>query len=124
MKVEVLAGEFSVCKVGDYGGVDLGAEFTFTGSTDGERSLVCPAGAVPEGTLAREDGWRGMRVEGTLDFGLVGVLAGLSAALAGAGVGIFAVSTYDTDYLFVKGADLGRAVETLRAAGYGVEGAA
>lgn len=123
MKLEVLPGEFSVCKVGDYGEVDLSAEFVFTGATDGEKSLVCPTELVPAQTLAREDGWRGMRVEGPLDFSLVGVLAALSGTLAKAQVGIFAISTFDTDYLFVKEPDLARALAALRSAGHAAEGA-
>ena len=120
MKIEVLDPDFSVCKVAGYGGVDLGAPFTFMGTTDAERSLVCPTERVPAGTLAREDGWRGLRVEGPLDFSLTGILAGISSALASAGVGLFAVSTFDTDYVFVKGGDLESALEALAGAGFGI----
>ncbi|MBR6022708.1 MAG: ACT domain-containing protein [Kiritimatiellae bacterium] len=123
MKLEVLPGEFSVCKVRDYGEVDLSAKFVFTGATDGEKSLVCPTELVPAHTLAMADGWRGMRVEGPLDFSLVGVLSALSGVLAKAQVGIFAISTFDTDYLFVKEADLGRALAALRSANHAVGGA-
>jgi hypothetical protein len=67
------------------------------------------------------DGWRCLRVVGTLDFGLVGVLASLLVPLADAGFGVFCVSTFDTDCLFVKDADLARATEALRAAGHSVQ---
>jgi hypothetical protein len=69
--------------------------------------------------VAREDGWRAMRVVGTLDFSLTGILSGIATALADAKIGIFAVSTYDTDYILVKQENLDRAVEALKEAGYG-----
>ena len=118
MKIEVLAPAFSVCKVQGYEGVDCTAPFTFTASTDAEKSLVCPTERAPAETLAREDGWRGMRIAGQLDFALVGILARISSALAEAGVGLFAVSTFDTDYVFVKAANLPRALAALAAAGF------
>lgn len=110
----------SVCKVEDYAQVDLDAPFTFTGSTDEEKSLVCPTDLVPASTTAREDGWRAFRVEGTLDFSLVGILSALSGVLAENGIGIFAVSTYNTDYVLTKAADFERACDALRRAGYEV----
>lgn len=118
MKIEVLPPGFSVCKVQGYEAVDCTAPFTFTGSTDAEKSLVCPTSRVPEETLAREDGWRGVRIAGRLDFALVGILARISSALAAANIGLFAVSTFDTDYVFVKAADLPRALAALAAAGF------
>jgi hypothetical protein len=123
MKLEILSQLFSVCKVSDYGGVDFGAPFVFTGATDGEKSLVCPTALVPASTVARSDGWRAFRVAGTLDFSLVGILVGLSKTLADAGVGIFAISTFDTDYILTKAEDFDRALAALRAAGHDVAGA-
>ena len=120
MKLEVLPQLFSVCKVDDYSGVDFGAPFVFTGATDGEKSLVCPTALVPAITVARSDGWRALRVAGTLDFSLVGILAGLSKTLADAGVGIFAISTFDTDYILTKAEDFDRALVALRTAGHDV----
>ena len=77
-----------------------------------ELSLVCPDGELPEGVRA-ERGWRAFKVEGPLDFALTGILAGLAAPLAEAGISIFAISTFDTDYLLVRAADLERAREVL-----------
>ena len=65
-----------------------------------------------------EKGWRGLMVRGPLDFSLVGIIAALAAALAGAGIPIFALSTFDTDYLLVKERDLFHALEVLNASGY------
>ncbi len=122
MKLDVLKESFSVCKVASYEGVDLGAPFVFTGSTDAEKSLVCQTERVPAATLAREDGWRAFRIEGQLDFSLVGILARISSVLAAEKIGIFAVSTFDTDYILVKAENLGRALAALDRAGYETNG--
>ena len=80
--------------------------------TDRELSIVAPEEAVP-GEVTAQRGWRAMRVVGTLDFSIVGVLARLTGACAGADVPVFVVSTYDTDIVMVKAEDAGRAVEAL-----------
>ncbi len=77
-----------------------------------ELSLVCREDELPEGVRA-ERGWRAFKVGGPLDFALTGILAGLAAPLAEAGISIFAISTFDTDYLLVRAADLERAREVL-----------
>lgn len=116
MEIEPLSGSFTVCKADAPDPALIGAPFVFTASTDAERSLVCPTALVPAATLAREDGWRGFRVAGSLDFGLIGILARITAALASAKIGVFVVSTFDTDYIFVKEAAFARAVDLARAA--------
>ena len=118
MKIKVLEKEFSVCKVRAFAPEICKGEFWFAAQTDEELSLVCQSEFAPESTIECSDGWRAMRIEGVLDFSLVGILAKISDVLARAQVGIFAVSTYNTDYILVKGADLMRAAEALRAAGY------
>ena len=120
MRIEVLEPEFTVCKVTDYSGVDLEGEFVFTGSTDVERSLVCPTTAVPDNTVSREDGWRAFRIVGQLDFSLVGVLSSVTSALAAEGIPVFAVSTFDTDYVLVRSRDLSDAADALRGSGFEV----
>ena len=119
LTLSALPGPFTVCKPREALWQDK--PFHFLARTDSERSLVCPTGDVPEDCEAREDGWRGLRVDGVLDFSLIGIFSRLSSALAAAGVSIFAVSTYDTDYLFVKDMDYDRALCALRAAGCGIE---
>lgn len=89
--------------------------------TADERSLVCAETDIPAGVIQVERGWQALRVAGTLDFSLTGVLAGLSATLAQADIPIFAVSTYDTDYILVKVGKLQAAVSALYAAGYEVQ---
>ena len=85
-----------------------------------ELSVVLPEENVPADWLA-ERGWRCLKVQGPLDFGLTGVLASLTVPLAGAGIPIFAISTYDTDYFLVHDADLSRAIEALSLHGNLVE---
>lgn len=118
MKLSILPERFTVCKLPE--GERMPQEkWCFTGITHRERSLVCPTAIVPAHTLAREDGWRGFYVdEGTLDFSLIGILAEISRVLAQAKVGIFVVSTFDTDYIFVKEQQLDKAILSLSEAGY------
>lgn len=118
MTIEKLTPKFSVCTVENYSLVDLNSEFCFVGKTDKERSLVCLTEQVPPNVICREDGWRALRICGVLDFSLIGILAGISATLARAGVGIFAISTYETDYILIKDEQFERAIEALRAAEY------
>jgi uncharacterized protein len=90
--------------------------------TPEELSIVCAAAAVPAGIKA-ERGWRSLRVAGRLDFSLTGVLASIAGPLAAADVSIFAVSTYDTDYVLVREQCLPAAIACLRKAGHEVTGA-
>ena len=90
---------------------------------EGELSIVCAEARVPADVRA-ERGWRALEVEGTIDFQELGVMHGLTGPLAGAGVSVLALSTFDTDVLVVREETLGRAVEALRAAGYAVDDAA
>ncbi|MEB3288979.1 MAG: ACT domain-containing protein [Leptolyngbya sp.] len=87
--------------------------------TPQELSLLVPED-VPIVADKTEPGWRGLMIEGTLDFGLTGVLAAIAQVLAEAQISIFALSTYDTDYIFVKADRLEAACEALRQAGYGL----
>ena len=81
--------------------------------TADELSLVCDEAAVPAGAQRVERGWRALRVHGPIAFDVTGVIAGLTAALAAAGIPVFALSTYDTDYLLVRESHLERALEVL-----------
>ena len=88
-------------------------------STPTEVSVVCPTSVAPKSENAH-DGWRLLTVRGPLEFSLTGIMAALAGALAAAGVSLFAVSTFDTDHVLVKGTDLDRAVAALREAGHEV----
>lgn len=74
--------------------------------------------SVPTNTTFRDDGWRAFRICGTLDFSLIGILSKISTILAEAEIGIFALSTYDTDYILVKKCNFEKAMAALRSAGY------
>ena len=113
--------DFSVCQVSDFTPEMLSLPFCFLARTDEEDSLVCPTAAVPADILAREDGWQALRIEGVLDSSLVGILAPIASLLAERRIPIFAVSTYNTDYVLVKAARMVEAIEALRSAGYTVE---
>ncbi|MBQ3866026.1 MAG: ACT domain-containing protein [Clostridia bacterium] len=118
MKLEVLKERFTVCKTASFPEALFDGGFVFIGKTDRERSLVCETSRVPADALTREDGWRAFRVAGQLDFSLVGILSKITSSLAAAGIGVFAVSTFDTDYVLVKEQDLENALSALCAAGY------
>ena len=121
MKLERLEYALSVCKLADVESIDLDRDFYFIGRTDSEISLVCRTEFAPDEALEREDGWRAFRISGQLDFSLIGVLSRISGILAESGVGIFAVSTYDTDYILVKEESFEKALDALRAEGYEIE---
>lgn len=122
LRLTVLETPLTICKVTDASCVDLSALSVpvFFARTTDEISLVCPAHCAPASALcvAREDGWRALRVSGTLDFSLTGIIAGISTALADSGVPVFCVSTFDTDYVLVKEDRLAEALSVLDAAGY------
>jgi len=120
MNLKILAQAFTVCQLPDMSGVDFSKEFLFFSKTDEELSLVCETSAVPAIALAREDGWRGFRVGGVLDFSLVGILAQISGILAAQKISIFAESTNNTDYIFTKADVFDRATHVLSAAGYAI----
>ncbi len=120
MEIKLIGRDFSVCKVEDYSQVDLTAEYCFIGRTGEENSLVCLTGKVPGNVLEREDGWRGFYIDGVLDFSLVGILARLSCLLAEHKISIFAISTFNTDYILVRQDKEQEAVRVLSSAGYQV----
>lgn len=118
MELERLDCKLTVCKLPDLSKADLTAEFFFIGKTDEEISLVCRTEDTPAETTAREDGWKGFRIQGTLDFSLTGILSKLTGILADHGIGIFAVSTYNTDYILVKEENFDRALKALASEKY------
>ena len=121
MVLKKLPYKLTVCKVADIKEIDLNTEFYFIGRTDEEISLVCKTEDTPVATTERDDGWRGFRIEGVLDFSLIGILSKLSGILAENSIGIFVVSTFNTDYILVKGENFERAITVLADAGYTVK---
>ena len=122
MRLKKLVYDLTVCKVADTDTINLELPFYFIGKTDEELSLVCRTEDTPANTTERDDGWRGFRIEGVLDFSLIGILSKISTILAENQIGIFAVSTYNADYILVKTENFDRAMDALSAAGYEVIG--
>lgn len=116
LTLALLADRYAVCRLAPRselpGWLDWSGALVSVSATAEELSIVCPADLVPEGLRAERD-WRAFKVEGPLDFALVGILAKLSGALAEAEVSLFAISTYDTDYLLVREAKLEAATAAL-----------
>ena len=120
MELKKIEHKLTVCKVADISSINMDADFYFLGKTDEELSLVCKTEDTPQNTLKRDDGWRGFRIQGVLDFSLIGILSKLSGILAENKIGIFAVSTYNTDYILVKEENYDRALKALASEGYTV----
>jgi len=122
LDLDVMPGTYAICRwkadqpVPDW--VNRGAFVSVT-RTPTELSAVCAAELVPAGTVC-ESPWRMFAVRGPLEFALTGVMASLASPLADAAVSLFAVSTYDTDYVLVRAGDIERALAALRNAGHRV----
>lgn len=118
MILERIRYDLTVCKVRKTSDIKVDSEFYFIGRTDEELSLVCKTEDVPSVTTERDDGWRGFRIKGILDFSLIGILSEISGILAENRIGIFAVSTYNTDYILVKKENFEHALNVLASKGY------
>lgn len=118
MEIKKIGYDFSICKVEDYSLVDFDKDFIFAGKTDEENSLVCPMSDVPSNVIEEDGNWKAFRIQGILDFSLVGILSAISGILAENKIGIFAVSTFNTDYILTKVENFERAMEVLACEGY------
>lgn len=118
MEIKKIDYDFTICKVKDYTLVNMEDAYCFIGKTDEEKSLVCRTGNVPENVIEQENGWKAFRIQGILDFSLIGVLSKIAALLAENNIGIFVISTYNTDYIFVKEEKVFEALQLLDDAGY------
>lgn len=116
LKMSLLDINLGVCRLASNDAVPAWgtkSQFFSVTKTEEELSIVCEEQYIPEGVNC-EGSWRALKVEGPLDFSLVGILSKISSALAAVKVSIFAISTYDTDYILVKSKDIDKAVEALR----------
>ena len=124
MRVVALLARLAVCRLPSGSPIpawiDAGGEFVAMTRTPDELSIVCAVDAVPGG-IPREGPWRAFKVQGPLVMSLLGVVAALADPLRDAGISIFAISTYDTDYILVHEPDLEAAIRALRDAGHEVE---
>lgn len=121
MKLTVLPQMLAVFQVSSLQKIDLTIKPLFIGQTDDELSITAPIENVPTDALQVDSDWRAFKIEGVLDFSLVGILAKLASLLAQAKISIFAISTYNTDYILVKAASLQTAIDVLQTAGYEIQ---
>ncbi|RLB44111.1 MAG: ACT domain-containing protein [Deltaproteobacteria bacterium] len=121
--LSVLAEEFGICRLSSAEETPdwlRGYPLYFVARTSDELSVLCPVSVIPDSVLADRQ-WRCLKVDGPIDFDEVGILASLAKPLAEVGIAVLAVSTYDTDYLFVKRHELSKAIEVLNKAGHRIE---
>lgn len=118
MEIKIINQDFSICKVPDLSQVDYTNEFYFIGKTDEELSLVCSTNLIPKNASECDHGWKAFRIQGILDFSLIGILSRISTLLADNKIGIFAVSTFNTDYILTKKENFEKAILTLEENGY------
>ena len=96
----------------------MDSEYSFIGKTDEEKSLVCITSEIPSNVIQRDDGWKALRIQGVLEFSLIGILSKIAAILADNNISIFVVSTYNTDYLLIKKENYEKAITALENADY------
>lgn len=112
--------DFSICKLPDLSQVKGDCLYYFFAKTDEELSLVCPSDQLPSNAFPIENDWRLLRIAGKLDFSLVGILSRVTSVLAERKISVFAVSTFDTDYLLVKKDSFAAALKALADNGYDI----
>lgn len=118
MKIKKIHQDFTICQVEDYSLVNLDSAYSFIGKTEEEKSLVCITSDVPANVIQRDDGWKAFCIQGVLDFSLIGILSEIASVLADNNISIFAVSTYNTDYVLIKEENYQRGLDALQALGY------
>lgn len=121
MLLRVLPQAFAVCQVGDLAAIDLTEPMVFIARTEDELSVVCAEAMAPTNPIAIERGWRMFKIEGVLDFSLLGIIARIASLLAQAKISVFVVSTFNTDYILVRKEKLRAAVQALLDGGYDVQ---
>lgn len=118
MLLQWLESEFTVCRLLNPDQANVAGDYLFYARTDSEISLVCESRYAPANAQYLEVGWNAFRVKGQLDFSLIGILSGITDVLKQAKIGVFVVSTYDTDYVLLKKTQREAAHEALTCAGY------
>ena len=121
MVLKKIDKDFSVCKITEAKIDMLKDDFCFLSKTDEELSLVCESAKVPNNVISKEDGFKAFRIEGILDFSLIGILAPIANILAENKIGIFAISTFNTDYVLVKKENYSKTLDLLSKNGYDIE---
>lgn len=116
MEIQVINKTFAVCKISSIRNIKQDDEFYFLSKTDDEISLVCEESSIPADHTECKKGWKAFKIKGVLDFSMVGVLSKISTMLAENSISIFAISTYNTDYILVKSEDMDNAIKVLNKA--------
>ncbi|MEL4305361.1 ACT domain-containing protein [Methanococcoides sp. LMO-2] len=120
LNLTLLKNKFGVCRLEGDNSIPEWAdsnEICSITRTAEELSIVCPEENIPSGIICEKD-WKCLKVEGPLDFSLIGILARISNLLAEEKISIFVISTYNTDYILVREADVKATIEKLSANGY------
>ena len=120
MQLKRIGYNFSICQVEDFSQIDLCDEYCFIGKKDKKKSVVCITERCPDNILKRDDGWRAFMIQGVLDFSLVGILSKIAQLLSCNGISIFAISTYNTDYILVKQENYDESLQILLNSGYSI----
>ena len=118
MEIKIIDRKFSICKVENYNTININDEYVFIGKTDEENSLVCETNKVPNNATHIDKGWKAFRIHSVLDFSLIGILSKISTLLAENKIGIFAISTYNTDYILTKEENFQKAIYILEKNNY------
>jgi hypothetical protein len=119
--ITILKGKYAVCKVDNVASIldfSKNSEFFSITKTADQVSIVCSPDIIHANEFESEKNWKIMKLEGPLDFSLVGILASISTVLAKRDLSIFVISTYDTNYILVKDEDLETAINALSHEGY------
>lgn len=116
MKISVLPDSYSVLKY-EKMPQNLAGTF-FSAVTDDEVSVMCKSDSIPQNFIEKEDGFKGLKIEGTLDFSLIGVIARITSILADNDISVFVISTFNTDYIFVREENLPLSCQLLFESGY------
>ena len=118
MNLELLKEDFSICKVKHLDEKVLMSKYVFVCKTDDEISVVCESSKIPNEVEDIENDWRCFRIEGILDFSLIGIISKISTILANENISIFVLSTFRTDYIMIKKKFLEKAINALKKENY------
>ncbi len=117
-RIESLAYTFAVCKLEDYSKVDLSSSFCFIQKTEEENSFICLSNQIPSNAIEVKEDWRAFRIQEKMKFSMIGIYTGIAQVLANKAISIMAMSTFQSDYIFVQKQDFEKAKEVLEKAGY------
>lgn len=113
MNLKILNNTFSICQIESIDNINLNEDFLFIGKTNEEISVICDTNSIPKNSIKVDNNWKCIKIDGVLDFSLIGILSKISAILADNNIGIFVVSTYNTDYILVREENIERAKKCL-----------